>query len=704
MKNVMKTSILTSLTFALLLTVFSACKGVSTEDKKNFCRVSGSVSLSSSGAASSQVLSNLYSKARTATSSFEVDEETTSYQVYAYYGEGDSDIVTYESTPSITGSVTNSFYSVDLYKSGYWRVEVTIVDSNTLLNIASGSVDYYLDENFALQDSNLDVILYPYCLSDVTGSISLNFSDATTDFVLSSLTYSGTAVSDTSYEIPVGTVSFADGAATLELSDIPSGSYEMTFEFEDSDGNTLYSCREVVTVFSDFVTDTWYGRTPNIVDGAFTITDTHLSYYGTEIVPSTQMVLYNYDSDSSAYNFYLTDSADTEITSDTAADFSNSSTDFYFDADGNLYWYAYDSGTSYYKIYKRDSSGEDTTVLTAVSISGLTVDMAANQIYVYTNSEGTVDLYKYEDLSSGTIAPVYTIAVTSIDGTEHSFTPGKFLIYNSVFYASGSYTENYLTVGAFVKLALSDASTAAAATSINFYDECGDYSYITVNDMIGQDGAIYILYSYTNTEAEYQKYGGIYKYDTVFGISSVLETPSFTSGIYPGYAYGSMTSTTPRPFYLFDSDNNSYYQYVLSAYTYALYIPADTDLYLYGPKKIIAIKPKTLIIADDGIAYYCNSDGVYNYKNVNRVVTVDLESFAVTSTSDRSDLIEFESDSSAAIPISYYNSESDFFKNFAGIASSSGYPTMYYQSSANAYSETSTGYYPFGIGIPCGDE
>ncbi len=48
----------------------------------------------------------------------------------------------------------------------------------------------------------------------------------------------------------------------------------------------------------------------------------------------------------------------------------------------------------------------------------------------------------------------------------------------------------------------------------------------------------------------------------------------------------------------------------------------------YGPQKFIAIKPKKLIISDDGIAFYTDAEGLYKYKNVNRVVIVDLEKFS----------------------------------------------------------------------------
>ena len=48
---------------------------------------------------------------------------------------------------------------------------------------------------------------------------------------------------------------------------------------------------------------------------------------------------------------------------------------------------------------------------------------------------------------------------------------------------------------------------------------------------------------------------------------------------------------------------------------------------LYGASKIIAIKPKKLVISEEGVAFYTENDQLF-YKNVNRIVTVNLDDFA----------------------------------------------------------------------------
>lgn len=59
----------------------------------------------------------------------------------------------------------------------------------------------------------------------------------------------------------------------------------------------------------------------------------------------------------------------------------------------------------------------------------------------------------------------------------------------------------------------------------------------------------------------------------------------------------------------------------------------------YGPQKFVAIKPKQLVIADNGVAFYTDNGG-YRSKRAHRVVTVDLEAFAISGTPDVSATFE----------------------------------------------------------------
>ncbi|MBO5825235.1 MAG: hypothetical protein J6R03_01280, partial [Treponema sp.] len=51
----------------------------------------------------------------------------------------------------------------------------------------------------------------------------------------------------------------------------------------------------------------------------------------------------------------------------------------------------------------------------------------------------------------------------------------------------------------------------------------------------------------------------------------------------------------------------------------------NSNTQLFGPTKFIAIKPKKLVFADEGIFVYNDTDDPNpKYKNINRVVEIDL--------------------------------------------------------------------------------
>ena len=86
----------------------------------------------------------------------------------------------------------------------------------------------------------------------------------------------------------------------------------------------------------------------------------------------------------------------------------------------------------------------------------------------------------------------------------------------------------------------------------------------------------------------------------------------------------------------------------------SLYFPSEAQVNsaFYGPKKFIAIKPKKLVIADEGCFFYTDSNNAFCFKNVNRVVTVDLESFAISAVDDVS--VTFGEDKSSDMVSSGY--------------------------------------------------
>lgn len=172
-----------------------------------------------------------------------------------------------------------------------------------------------------------------------------------------------------------------------------------------------------------------------------------------------------------------------------------------------------------------------------------------------------------------------------------------------------------------------------------------------ITDMLYQDGYIYMLLNDANTyyqlnsglskDYPLHNLGGVIRYnvetETVDNILWSKEALSQDGmGIYAFYqnvnSFDHLLSAPNK-----SADDKAYWSKLLctdplvSQFCPKIYQPASQNKGLYGPRKFIAIKPKKLVIADDGYCFYTDSNGAYCYKNINRIVTVDLETFALAS-------------------------------------------------------------------------
>ena len=98
--------------------------------------------------------------------------------------------------------------------------------------------------------------------------------------------------------------------------------------------------------------------------------------------------------------------------------------------------------------------------------------------------------------------------------------------------------------------------------------------------------------------------------------------------------------------------------------------PSETCF--YGPIKFVGLKPKKLVIADDGLAFYMEGNEIF-FNNVNRIVTVDLESFAIETAESNIDAkfnVDIDSDYLNKINIygNYYDGDlySDYTETVYG--------------------------------------
>lgn len=281
----------------------------------------------------------------------------------------------------------------------------------------------------------------------------------------------------------------------------------------------------------------------------------------------TDIYLYDLVSNDS-HNVYL-DNSLTENTSQTNNifnDYSANNFDFCLDKMGNIYL------TDGYSIYKNNQNNNIAS--TSGNIKKIKFDYSTNKLYAWVQSNNKnyffeIDTAGYKAME---INPDYQFTESFDD----------FVISNSVLY-----TISYNTIKAysFVSKLINYNHDYHKVLAINAnFVRSKNYNAIdgNVNDSILIDNKIYILRSYMGTE--------IY-----------FDSPDCKSSIV-----------------IYDITKDSY---EAISNTYSENTTISSPVFI-NPKKIIAIKPKELIIADDGLLFDTKKR---TYRNSNRVLSFSLD-------------------------------------------------------------------------------
>ena len=649
-----------------LISVLTGCtdtiNGVKTA-KKGACALTGTVSLTGKSGAT----------ARSATTLF-TGLTASNLSVSAYQSGGEK----------IYGTVQSDLsYSINITESGEWTVMAeyfaSAKDVASTGALLSGTQTVTV-KNGATIVTVPSIVISPCSNSDSLSSVSLYVVDQT-----GKVSYASAKAVQGDEVVDSGDLYFNDSLLSINMTDIPTGVYDVSFTFCDSVGNTLYSCREAITVFSGFTTDTWYGNAGHFTtqndSTRFVITDELLSTYGTQVVPSTDMVLYGRYSDNS-YNYYLTNDAKTPgdaltIDSTTVASNTNS---FCFNSQGVFYALIHGEATATSGIYV--SNGFSPAAFTFDndnSFEAIACDMSNDMLYFKTGN--TFFKCSHDKLSSLSETKIsYEISLDfSTYNTVVETLPLLFAIYAQKVYMPVLYYKNnerweLLLITADLSEAMfADGETTKYTLTLTDSDvsvldipSFAESNSAAITDILYQDGAVYMLLREVSdswsSDGVYSR-GAVLKYDTVFKNTKYLgwtdtNAPNISSSDI-SYAYlfdesgnilyvsrGTETSDykyTSDYIFLLENNGSKYLNYAKSCdsvFPSGVYAPKTTyaesavslsEDAFYGPSKFIAIKPKKLVIADDGYAVYVDENGALSYKNANRVVTLDLESFAITS-------------------------------------------------------------------------
>ncbi|MBS7265937.1 MAG: hypothetical protein KIG83_05625 [Treponema sp.] len=454
------------------------------------------------------------------------------------------------------------------------------------------------------------------------------------------------------------TFSVSGGKARIVYDNFFSGSYLAKLSFDDAAGNTLYSCEQVINVYPGFTTDTWYGSAS---DGQLTVSNSMINGYGAEIVPNFDKLLlwkhaeWNEGNNMNGDFYYLIDEnsagsfiAPTAPSSSEDPAFSDfvdasvfytkfmagdSGSDFtFFDAEGNSYLLLFTSEI-YSGIYSTKKGGifvsDSDLALNENEVIDFTIDLKNNVAYSLKGGDFDV-ICRYPNMISSNGANKDNEEIKLGCGNINSF-----VVYDGKAYALckendyiirvfDTYDEEEIKPKPMIKeysVNLNEFFTDALGTAM-------------ITDMLYQDGRLYLLYkeafSWPSSATTIGNRGAVIEVNLFDG--SVRNTGLTTSALsnteykLQGYyndslMYKDEACTTPY----IPSEKilmNSSVQYPKICF------PNEGEKSFYGPTRFIAVKPKKLVIADEGLAFYTDNE-LLRYKNVNRVVYVDLESFAV---------------------------------------------------------------------------
>ena len=450
------------------------------------------------------------------------------------------------------------------------------------------------------------------------------------------------------------------GKARIVYDNFFSGSYLAKLSFDDAAGNTLYSCEQVINVYPGFTTDTWYGSSSPVSGGQLTVSNSMINVYGAEIVPNFDKLLlwkhaeWNDGNEMKGDFYYLVDENSAESfrappapssSEDPAfSDFLNSAvfytrfmegssgSDFtFFDAEGNSYLLLFTSeigsGIDSTKAGWKFVSDSD-LALNENEVIDFTIDLKNNVAYSLKGGDFDV-ICRYPNMISSNGANTEKEEITLGRGNINSF-----VVYDGKAYALCK--ENDYIIRVFDTYDEEEGiKPIIKEYSVNLNDSFIDALGTTmITDMLYQDGRLYLLYkeafSWPSSATTIGNRGAVIEVNLFDG--SVRNTDLTTSELsnteykLQGYYNDSLMYTDQEcktPY--IPSEKilmNSSVQYPKICF------PNEGEKSFYGPTRFIAVKPKKLVIADEGLAFYTDNE-LLRYKNVNRVVYVDLENFAV---------------------------------------------------------------------------
>ena len=376
---------------------------------------------------------------------------------------------------------------------------------------------------------------------------------------------------------------------------------------------------------------------------------------------STDYLLYNYykiSSDELGYKYYLAGNPNQPIT-DAVATSSGNDNSFCFDGEGYYYVLVGNAEDATYIKSNKPDFGSNTLdnhdFPGAMNIYGdlgklLSVDSATDILYMYDYQYATVTQITQDDgtyeFNDDSYQPAKQNNLSNDSNNEHIRAATAFTVHNGIAYFASASLD-----GTLVILDLNNVAAGSTVVSLNLsgMDLSSEAKF---TDMLCQNGALYILLRDYNIDEDGALGSGIGKDNPLYSRGAVI-CYNIASGTIKklGWTNDSLNNAE-KYIYAFYSSNDGLLHLLterqasqddkskwlkmscsdenLDRVVPPIYTPVNYNSGLYGPQKFIAIKPKKLVISDEGMCFYTDSNEALCYKNVNRVVNIDLESFALS--------------------------------------------------------------------------
>ena len=370
-------------------------------------------------------------------------------------------------------------------------------------------------------------------------------------------------------------------------------------------------------------------------------------------------VLYN--ANNSGTRYYLTEKTGFQIVDTSDPDYESSSTknSFCFDSEGGFYALGKDGQGQ--NVIISDNYPDKTITDISNTLSGITIDRETDVLYAWYGMQETYEIYIFPDfVSSGSVdhtdigtLPANSVTFDSQFGSYPYHDNDILVVNDGVIYGygcGGGQTE--LMYNKFYKIDLSETPLAAEKITIG-YSSFGITDDSVVTDLIYQEGDLYILVKdiSSNIFPEYspsfgsgfpiRSRGALIKYSFSEQVANCLGWTSYTLSTTGKYVYGyadyqrtQKLMTEPDT-----AGSNSEKRYkesisLIESIFPTLTVPSNDYVGFYGPRKFVAIKPRRLYIADDGIAFYADDYDAFCSSNVNRIVVVNLDNFEILNSMD----------------------------------------------------------------------